>query len=190
MPSFDPRKTALVLIDLQKGIVGRPLLPHSGDAVVAAGQALAARFRAAGAAVVLVNVAWSADGGDMPPQDVDERMALPPGGLPAEWSELVPGLVQPGDILVTKRQWGAFHGTDLDLQLRRRGIDTIVLAGVATNFGVESTARFAWELGYRLAIVEDASSSSTAELHEFAIRRVLPRIAHVVAARDVELAVV
>ena len=55
------------------------------------------------------------------------------------WSELADGLAAAGDIVITKRQWGAFHGTELDLQLRRRGIRGIVLGGIATNFGVEFT---------------------------------------------------
>jgi nicotinamidase-related amidase len=85
----------------------------------------------------------------------------------------------PGDIHVTKRQWGAFYGTDLDLQLRRRGIGTVLLGGVATNFGVESTARDAWERNYRVVFVEDAMSSVTAEAHAFAISTIFPRIGRV-----------
>lgn len=141
---LDPARTALVLIDLQQGIVAMPLAPRSGDEVVAASKALAARFRAAGAPVVLVRVGWSADGADRPPRNVDKPAPIPPGGLPQGWSELVDGLAEPGDVHVLKKQWGAFTGTDLDLQLRRRGITTIVLAGIATNFGVESTARHGW----------------------------------------------
>lgn len=179
MIELDPRSSALVLIDLQQGIVSRPLHPRSGEAVCAAGRGLAERFRAAGAPVVLVNVAWSADGGDLPPQNVDQPIPRPPGGQPANWSTLVDDLAWPGDLLVTKRQWGAFHGTELELQLRRRGVRTIVLGGVATNFGVESTARQAWELGYDVVIVEDACASSVPDIHEVAIRHILPRIARV-----------
>src|SRR5262249_23509847 len=141
MIALDPRSTALILIDLQNGIVSRPAAPRPGTEALATGRALAAQFRAAKAPVVLVNVGWSADQGDVLTQPVDEAMPGPPGGLPAGWSDLVEGLAQPGDILVTKRQWGAFYGTDLELQLRRRGVRTIVLGGIATNFGVESTAR-------------------------------------------------
>jgi nicotinamidase-related amidase len=101
--------------------------------------------------------------------------------------ELVDGLAQPGDILITKRHWGAFHGTELDLQLRRRGIQTIVLAGIATNFGVESTARAAWEHGYALVIAEDASSSTSAELHSFSVTHILPRLAHITKAAEIHL---
>ena len=129
------------------------MVPRSGADVVTASQALAERFRAAGAPVVLVRVAWAADYADAPGGAVDQMGPRPPGGLPAAWSALMEGLAQPQDILVTKRQWGAFTGTDLDLQLRRRGIKTIVIGGIATNFGVESTVRHAWELGYNVVVI-------------------------------------
>src|ERR1700722_19004577 len=165
MIELDPQFTALVLIDLQKGILAHALMPVTGEDLLARGRALAERFRSAGATVVLVNVAFSANGADMLRQRVDQPPAIPKGGFPAGWDEFPPGLMQPGDILITKRHWGAFHGTELDLQLRRRGIRPIVLAGIATNFGVESTARAAWEHGYALVIAEDAASSTSAELH-------------------------
>jgi nicotinamidase-related amidase len=184
MLDLDPKTTALVLIDLQKGIVGREIAPRSGAEVCATGIALAKEFRAAGAPVVLVNVDFSADGGDMLKQRVDQPMASPPGGWPAGWSELVDGLQEPGDILVTKHQWGAFHGTGLDLQFRRRGITTFALGGVATNFGVESTARQGWELGYEIALVEDACATMSPELHDMAIRFILPRLSRITKAGD------
>src|ERR1700722_9090178 len=127
MTALDPKSTALVLIDLQQGILGYELVPNTGAQLLTGGQKLAERFRAAGAAVVLRH-------------PVDEPSGMPKGGFPAGWSEFPPGLKQPGDVVITKRQWGAFHGTELDLQLRRRGIRTIVLGGVATHIGVESTA--------------------------------------------------
>ena len=83
------------------------------------------------------------------------------------------------DITIVKRQWGAFHGTELDLQLRRRGITTIVLAGVATNFGVESTAREAWQHHYRVIVAEDSCSSLAEGMHAFSIEKILPRIARI-----------
>ena len=141
MPILDPQTTALVLIDLQKGITGRALAPHSGPDIIKKSGELADRFRQAGALVVLVNVAFAADFKDALRQPVDKPNPLPPGGYPPDFSELVEGLKKPGDLCITKHQWGAFYGTELDLQLRRRGLQTIVLAGVATNIGVESTAR-------------------------------------------------
>jgi len=106
--------------------------------------------------------------------------------MPKEWSELADGLAQPGDLHIVKRQWGAFHGTELDLQLRRRGVKTIVLGGIATNFGVESTARQAWEHGYAVVIVEDACATTSAELHEMAVKAIFPRIARVIVSDDLE----
>ncbi len=83
------------------------------------------------------------------------------------------------DIEVTKRQWGAFYGTDLELQLRRRGIDTIILCGISTNIGVESTARNAWEQGFNLVVVEDACSAADAEQHRGSMTNIFPRIGRV-----------
>jgi nicotinamidase-related amidase len=187
MPEFDPQTTALVLIDLQKGVVGRALAPYTADQVVGTATDLAERFRSAGAPVVLVNVSFSKDFKDALRQPVDQPMAIPPGGFPEGFSELVDGLAKPGDILITKRQWGAFHGTEMDLQLRRRGVRTIVLAGIATNMGVESTARQAWEYGYCLVIAEDATSSTSAEMHAFSINQIMPRLAKVTKAADIDL---
>ena len=97
-----------------------------------------------------------------------------------DWSELIPELDrQPGDIAVLKRQWGAFYGTDLDLQLRRRGVTTIVLCGIATEFGVESTARDAYERGYEIVFAQDAMTGRSAQSHANAVERIFPRIGRV-----------
>ena len=88
---------------------------------------------------------------------------------------------------MTKHQWGAFYGTDLDVQLRRRGIKAIVLGGIATNFGVESTAEQAWERGYEVVIVEDATSSRSAEMHAFSIGTMLPRLSRVTKSTEISL---
>jgi NAD(P)-dependent dehydrogenase (short-subunit alcohol dehydrogenase family)/nicotinamidase-related amidase len=153
--------------------------------VLGAGAQLARRFRATGAAVVLTRVTWSGNFADALRQPVD-RPLPGPTQLPAEWGQFPPELEQnAGDIIVTKRQWGAFHGTELDLQLRRRGIKTIVLGGVATNMGVESTARQAWEHGYEIVFVEDAISSLSPQLHNFALESVFPMIGRVRRTVDV-----
>ena len=187
MIELDPRISALVLIDLQKGILGRALSPVTSQELVVRGQALAERFRSAKATVVLVNVSFSPDGADMLRQPVDQPQPLPPGGWPAGWNEFPPGLMQSGDLQITKRQWGAFHGTELDLQLRRRGIRTIVLGGVATQIGVESTARQAYEHGYELLIVKDATTSSDAEGHEMSMKHIMPRLGRIVQSSDITL---
>jgi nicotinamidase-related amidase len=185
--NLDPKTTALVLIDLQKGIVGRALAPYSGADVLKAGKELAQQFRAAGAPVILVSVRWAADFKDALRQPVDQPFAPPPGGLPADFMELAEGLEQTGDLRVIKRQWGAFYGTDLDLQLRRRGIQTIVLGGIATNIGVESTARQAWEHGYAVVMAEDATTGMSAEMHEFSFQNILPRISRIAKASEIRL---
>jgi nicotinamidase-related amidase len=180
--------TALVLVDLQKAIVTRPTLaPRSGAEVVAAGVTLAERFRAARATVALINVSFAPDFGDALKQPVDRQILRPEDGLPANFSELVDGLASPSDIRVTKHQWGAFYGTDLDVQLRRRHIRTVVLGGIATNFGVESTARQAHEAGYEVVVAEDATTSLSAEMHAFAVSAIFPVLSRVVKADDIHV---
>ena len=174
MIALDPKTTALVLIDLQNGILGRALEPLSADQLIDAGKALARRFRAEGAPVALVNVAPRTN----ETRAVDEPSGLPKT-LPAGFVDLAPGLAAPGDILITKSTWGAFFRTELDSELSRRGIRTIVLGGIATQIGVELTARQAWELGYELVIVRDATTSMAIEPHERTIRLIFPRIARV-----------
>jgi nicotinamidase-related amidase len=182
--ALDPKQTALVLIDLQGGILGRQTAPHSAGDVLARSVRLAERFRAAGGLVVLVRVSFSPDGGDRLTPPTDEPP--PPAATQPGWDEISPDLGRdPKDIVITKRQWGAFYGTQLDLQLRRRGIRTIVIGGIATNFGVESTARDAFERGYALVFVEDAMAGLTGEAHSFAIKTIFPRLGRVRSTEDV-----
>jgi len=179
----------LVLIDLQQGIVGRPLAPHSGPDVVKNAARLAARFRALGATVVLVRVSFQPDFKDVVNVPADMPMQFNAAAFPPNWSELVPEVgPQPGDLVITKHQWGAFYGTELDLQLRRRDVRTIVLGGISTNIGVESTARSAYEHAYAQVFVEDAMTSMGAEAHDFAIRNIFPRIGNVRSTEEVLLA--
>jgi nicotinamidase-related amidase len=185
MTTLDPHKTAFVVIDLQKGILGRELHPRPAAQIVAGTQALAARARAAGVKIVWVTVAWDADYGDALKTPADEATPRPAGGFAPAFSELGEGLSEPGDLHIRKRQWGAFYGTDLDLQLRRRGIDTILLSGIATNYGVESTARDAWERGYAVVILEDLCATMSAEMHAFALKYVFARLARVRSSADV-----
>jgi nicotinamidase-related amidase len=175
---FDPRSTALVLIDLQKGIVPYAGGPHSASDVCARAGQLAARFRALGAPVVLVTVGWSKDFADALKQPIDQPS--PARVFPDNWLELADELAATdSDIHITKRQWGAFHGTELDLQLRRRGITQIVLGGISTNIGVESTARAAYEHNYAVILAEDAMSAANAEQHRFAVEHIFPRLGRV-----------
>jgi len=177
-PPIDPARTALVLIDLQKGIVPHAAAPRTGAEVVAHAARLAKAFREAQATVVLVHVAFSADGGDRLRAEVDSPAKMPPS-LPPDWAEFVPELdARPSDLRILKRQWGAFYGTELDLQLRRRGVTKIVLGGVSTNIGVESTARAAYEHGYEIVIAEETTATNLSEeAHRFAVETIFPRLA-------------
>lgn len=188
MLQLDPATTALVLIDLQNGIAGPGRLPYASEDVVSRAKSLAERFRAAGAPVFLVHVYWAKDYSDALTPPVDEPAQLPAGGLPEGWNDFAPNLKQDGDIIIHKRNWGAFYGTDLDLQLRRRGIKTLVFGGIATNIGVESTAREAWERNYNLIVVEDVCTTNAPEAHAASFTYIFPRIARVVQSTDVTLA--
>ena len=176
---FEPYRTAIIVLDLQKGIVALPASPHSAASVVANCNQLLAAARSVGAQPVLVHVGRSPDGGDALKMTVDEPMhtGAPP---PPDWSDLIPELNrQPGDIVILKRQWGAFYGTELDLQLRRRDVKTIILCGIATPFAVESTARDANERGYELVFAEDAMTARNAESHASSIKYIFPRLGRV-----------
>jgi len=170
--------TALVLIDLQQSNVARTLAPHTAQQVVENSARLAQAVRSKGGTVVYVRVL------------VNELLRLPadisisrdpsaPPLPPQAWEIIEAAGAQPDDIVIDKRQWGAFQGTALDQQLRRRGVKTIILAGIATNFGVESTARAAQDLGYAVVFAEDAMSSLKAELHQFSVQNIFPIIGQV-----------
>jgi nicotinamidase-related amidase len=174
--ALDPR-TALVVIDLQKGLSAFPTI-HPFRDVVANTVRLAEAFRRAGLPVVLVTVGFSADGGD----GFRSRTETPPRAIPTSpgFSELVPELApQPNDLRITKRQPNAFYGTELDLQLRRRQITGIVLTGVSTSSGVDSTARAAYERAYNLTFASDAITDTDPAAHEFVMKRQFPRVGEV-----------
>ena len=181
MLKLDPLSTALVLIDLQKGIVKNNLFPYKSEQILKNNILIAECFRRVGATVVLVNLAFSNDLKDLLSQEVDQPYnPLLSGESHDDFSKLVDGLKHEGDILITKRQWSAFHGTELDLQLRRRSISTIVLAGISTNIGVESTARQAYDHYYSLITVEDATTAYNADMHHFAFQNIFPKISKVI----------
>ncbi len=175
---LDIGRTAVVVIDLQKGIVSRAAEPHPAERVVANTARILRAARAAGAQPILVHVGGSADGRDRLAPEADQPM--PSGPRPANWADLVPELEQAaGDLVVLKRQWGAFYGTDLELQLRRRCLATLVLCGIATEYGVESTARGAYERGFQQVFVSDAMSALSREAHEHCLGRIFPRMGRV-----------
>ena len=169
------QKTAVVVIDLQNGITSIKTEPYPSDIVIKNAARIIDEARKKGMPVFLVNVTPSLDLKDAlhPISETSFRSAR----YDPCWSKLVPELnVQSSDFLITKHQWGAFYGTELDLQLRRRRIDTIILCGIATNFGVESTARFAFEFGYNQIFASDAMSARSKEEHEYPLRYIFPRL--------------
>jgi nicotinamidase-related amidase len=183
-PLIDKSRTALVVIDLQHGIVGRQTAPHAAALVVKNAAAIADAFRKNQMPVFLVRVTPSPDGKDALRPICDAPMQMP--NPPANWAEIVPEMgPKPGDFVITKHQWGAFYGTDLDLQFRRRGISTMVLCGISTNIGCESTARFAFEFGYNQIFVEDAMSALAAEEHQATVTKIFPRIGLVRKTKDI-----
>ncbi|MFC4499879.1 MULTISPECIES: isochorismatase family protein [Streptomyces] len=170
-------KTALVLIDLQAGTLAAPTKPHQAADVVARAAELAKAFRAAGAPVVLVRMATAPDGADAAPGRSEAARLAGGRSRPYDLGPIADPLTgHDTDILVTKRTWGAFHATDLDLQLRRRGVTQIVLAGIATSLGVESTARAAHEHGYHVTFAVDAMTDINEEAHDHRVSYLFPLI--------------
>jgi nicotinamidase-related amidase len=169
--------SALVVVDLQKGIVGLPTVHPAGEIVSRVAQ-LARAFRERGLPVVLVNVTGGAPG--------RTEIARPRSAFAPDWAELVPELEQqPSDLLVSKQRWGAFLGTTLDETLRQRGVTQIVLTGVATSVGVESTARSAYDLGYNVTLVLDAMTDRSAEAHAYCAEKIFPRLGETCTTTDV-----
>lgn len=169
--------TALIVVDLQKGIVGLPLV-HPIDAVIERTRALLAAFRQRGLPVVLVNVAGAAPGRTERPRLLDT--------IPEGWTELIPELDrQPEDILITKHSWGAFAHTDLEQRLRALGVTQVVVVGVATGTGVEATARQAYEHGFNVTLAVDAMTDGRAEAHEYSIHHVFPRLGETGTTKDI-----
>jgi len=169
--------SALVVIDLQKGVVGMPAVHPIAD-IIARAARLASAFRERGLPVVLVNVSGMAPGRTDAGRP---KFSFPPG-----WTELVPELdARPGDLAIAKQRWGAFNGTSMDHDLRQRGVTQIVLTGVATSAGVESTARSAYDLGYNVVLVVDAITDRDPDAHRHCIEKIFPRIGETTVTDDV-----
>jgi nicotinamidase-related amidase len=188
MPTTLDPETVLILIDLQHGITALPTV-HPSDQIVSRSARLADAFRAHKKLVVATQVAFSADGGDV----VATRTATGNGDRsapPPDWGEFHAELnLGDGDIPITKRGWNAFYGTDLDLELRRRKITGIVLAGISTSIGVESAARAANERGYELTIVTDAVTDTSERAHLNSLEVIFPRIAELATTEEVLTAI-
>jgi nicotinamidase-related amidase len=174
--ALDPT-TALIVVDLQAGLAGLPTV-HPFDEVVGNAATLAAAFRAQGLPVVLVNVAGGPTG----------RTEQGSGGheLPDGWADLLPQLnQQPGDKTVTKYTWGAFHNTDLAAHLTELGVTQVVIGGVATSIGVESTARQAHEHGFHVTLVTDAMTDLNPVAHDNTISNIFPMLGETGTTRDI-----
>ncbi len=176
LTTLDP-KSALVVIDLQKGIVSQPTAHPFAD-IISHVETLLSAFRGHRLPVVLVNVTGGAPG------RTDQNRRL--DGMPADWAELVPELgQQPGDHRVTKQTWGAFTGTGLEAYLKGLGVTQIVLAGISTSIGVESTARQAYELGFNVTLALDAMTDTNAEAHANSVSHIFPRLGETGTASDI-----
>lgn len=176
--TLDPATTALVLIDLQRGIAAGHTAPNAAPDVVSRAARLAAVCRRRGVLVILVRVDPGANGALFPRPQADQPR--PPMTFTPEWTELAPELGrEPSDIVVTKHQPNAFYATNLEVQLARRGIRTIILGGISTNVGVEATARAAHERGLEQIFVPDVMAAREADLHEHSVKRIFPTLGRV-----------
>jgi len=181
---ISPEHTAVIVIDLQKGIVAMPTEPYPAKKVIENSVKIIDAARRNKMPVFLVHVTPSPDGKDALHPVVENSPQW--GSFPEDWAEYIPELnIQPSDFLITKRQWGAFYGTELDLQLRRRGIHTIILCGISTNMGVESTARFAYEYGFNQIFAEDAMAARSKEMHNHPVKYTFPRLGLVMKTEEV-----
>jgi nicotinamidase-related amidase len=175
--TIDP-KTALIIVDLQNGILSAPV-PNPMDQVVKNSRALADAFRSRGLPVVLVKVVGGAPGRK-------EYKSAGSGQRPADWTEFVPELnQQPEDIVVTKRTWGAFTNTGLEDDLKKLGVTQVVVTGCATSVGAESTARQAHECGFNVTLATDAMSDVDENAHINSVTRIFPRLGETGPTRDI-----
>jgi nicotinamidase-related amidase len=174
--TLDP-KTALLVVDLQKGIVGMPVA-HPIEGVIRNSVALLEAFREHRLPVVLINVNGS------PPGRAEQAFST--RNMPAGWTDLIAELrQQPGDHLVTKQTRGAFTRTDLEKYLRDNGVTQVVITGVATSAGVESTARQAHELGFNVTMATDAMTDRDADVHHNSVTRIFPRMAETGTTQEI-----
>ena len=180
MLTLEKHTTALIIIDLQNGILDPEPVPFGHKQIVGQAASLGHAFAQVGSPIVLTTTDFAPGYADAPKGLADSPWELPKPALPADFATLVPEInALPAAVRVAKRQMSAFFGTELDLQLRRRGCGTVVICGVATNLGVEATARAAFDFNYNVVLASDACGSVAPGLHEFAMEKILPRIARV-----------
>jgi nicotinamidase-related amidase len=177
LTTLDPN-TALIVIDLQKGIAGYPLIDPIGK-VVDQTRSLLDAFRRRGLPVALVNVAGRAPGRT-------EQRPRASGSFTEGWTDFLPELdQQSNDIVVTKRTWGAFASTDLEHRLKALGVTQVVVTGVATSGGVEATARQAYEQGFNVTLAIDAMTDTRPEAHDYSVRNVFPRLGETGTSQEI-----
>jgi nicotinamidase-related amidase len=171
--------SALVAIDLQRGLARRPLV-HSFQRVVDRVNQLSLAFRSAGMPVVLVAV------NGLPAGRTDVSWPSATRDLSGDFAELVPELLHAtGDLRMFKKSPGAFARTELDDFLKAHQVTQVVVVGVTTSGGVESTAKQAWEFGYHVTLPVDAMTDVDSARHEHAVATTLPRIGEVGSVQDV-----
>ncbi|MDI3320831.1 isochorismatase family protein [Pinibacter soli] len=178
--------TALVLIDLQKGTLNAQLV-HPAKGVLANAIKLIDAFRNEGLPVVIVHVnplgaPWTKTRKQvsMIPADEEGQKAAEAKMQEDGFFTIVPEIVlQPGDLLVTKKTWNAFFETGLHDELQKRNVTGIVLGGVSTSVGVEGTARAASELGYNITLASDATTDRIASAYEHSVHTIFPRISEI-----------
>jgi nicotinamidase-related amidase len=183
---LDPARTALLVMDYQPGIIERL---EDGDALVARAQAALVAARAAGAHVGYVRVAFTDEDFDAMPEDAPMARVkqMPREAMHADSpGTQVDARVAPadGDIVVRKTRVGPFLTTDLDEQLRARGVDTLLLAGISTSGVVLSTVRDGHDRDYRLYVIADATADPLPDVHEALIEKIFPRQAEVIEVDD------
>ena len=192
--TIDPRRSALLLQDLQNELLkgDRPVVPLNGAQLIANCQKLLAKARETGITVVYVRVSRRPDLRDAPrpPLGAETSTGAPSLIEGSEGAEVVSELApEPGDVVVTKHTTSPFNTTDIEVFLRRFGIDTLILTGYSTTGVVEGTLRDARDKDYDCVVVRDCCAAGTVLEHDTCMDVVFPRMAWVADADEVIAAI-
>jgi nicotinamidase-related amidase len=181
--NIDPKRTAVLVMDLHADIIG---MVETGSALVDRTAALLAAARARAATVIYVVLGFRPGYPEVSPQNTIFSSMTSSGRFLGTPGADIPAAVAPreGDIVVVKHRVSAFHGTDLEMILRAKGIDTLVLTGIATSGIVLSTACHAADADYRLAIVRDCCADRDEEVHRVLLDKVLQRRATMLTSAE------
>ncbi len=186
MADFDPARSALMLMDFQNAIVG--MVGEGGAALLERARKARAAAKAAGLAVMHVRVAFGeADYAAVSPRNksfaaLKQAKFLADGTPPAAIHDVLAPAAD--EEVFTKHRVGAFSTTNLAERLAARGIDTLVLAGIATSGVVLSTLRDAADHDYRLFVLSDVCADQDPEVHRVLLEKVFPRQADVIGLTD------